>query len=169
LNNISGQGHRIPGAQRLFRVIFTCCWAGLIFYLSTGTFGGRFSGVVLSTILHLLRIHVTPPTFALLHHYFRKAAHLTEYCIFGLLIFASIQAREDLYWDPRTALWSVMLAGSYSLTDEFHQIFVPGRGPSLVDCGIDTTAALLGMLLIWSVSKVRQMSRERRQATVSAG
>lgn len=147
---------------------FTCCWAGFIFYLSTGTFGGKFSGIVLSAILHILQIHVTQPTFALLHHLFRKAAHLTEYCIFGLLIFASIQGRDDLYWEPRTALWSVLLAGSYSLTDEFHQVFVPGRGPSLVDCGIDTSAAIIGMLLIWFVSKARKMSRERRRTPASA-
>ena len=148
-------------------MIFTCFWAGLIFYLSTGTFGGKLSGAVLSTILHILHVHVTPPTFALLHHLLRKAAHLTEYCIFGLLIFASIQGRDDLYWDLRTAMWAVILAGGYSLTDEFHQIFVPGRGPALTDCGIDTTAAIIGMMLIWCVSKVRQMSRERRQAAVS--
>jgi VanZ family protein len=167
LNNHLNQGRPIPKPQRVFRVIFTCCWAGLIFYLSSGTFGGRFSGLVLSTILHVLHLHVTPPSFELLHHLFRKSAHLTEYCIFGLLIFATIQGRDDLYWDPRIALWSVLLAGSYSLTDEFHQIFVPGRGPSLRDCGLDTAAAVLGMLLIWGATRIREKSRQTAEAATT--
>jgi VanZ family protein len=41
------------------------------------------------------------------------------------------------------------VAGAYSLTDEFHQTFVPGRGPSLIDCGIDTTGAALGALVFY--------------------
>jgi VanZ family protein len=43
----------------------------------------------------------------------------------------------------------VLLAGLYSLTDEFHQRFVPGRGPSIVDCGFDTIGAMLGMLIVY--------------------
>ncbi len=41
------------------------------------------------------------------------------------------------------------IAAGYSLTDELHQWFVPGRGASLLDCGIDTSGAGIGMLVIY--------------------
>jgi len=41
-----------------------------------------------------------------------------------------------------TALFSF----GYALTDEFHQMFVDGRGASFTDCLIDTGGALLGIL-----------------------
>ena len=36
------------------------------------------------------------------------------------------------------------------MTDEIHQIFVPGRGPSVTDVAIDTVGALLGVLSVWA-------------------
>jgi VanZ family protein len=155
LNNSTLPAPTFSKNQRILLALFTLGWAGLIFYLSTGTFGGRFSGIVLSFILHCLHIHVPAVQFEEWNFLFRKCAHLTEYCIFGLLIFATVSGREDFRWNRRAALWAVLIAGAYSLTDEFHQIFVPGRGPALHDSALDTTAAALGMLLVWLLNRWR--------------
>ena len=124
-------------------------WAGLIFDLSTGTFGGSFTGWLLSQILRILHVSVSSATFATLHHLFRKSAHLTEYAIFAMLMYGSRRDEHPFDWRPRRALGCLAIAAAYSLTDEFHQIFVPGRGPSIVDCGIDTVGAGLGLLLFY--------------------
>jgi len=34
----------------------------------------------------------------------------------------------------------------YAITDEIHQSFVPGRGPRVLDVGIDALGTLLGLL-----------------------
>ena len=47
------------------------------------------------------------------------------------------------------AFAALIVAGLYSLGDEYHQSFVPGRGASLVDCGIDTAGALIGLVLLY--------------------
>jgi VanZ family protein len=47
-------------------------------------------------------------------------------------------------------LGALVVAGLFSLADEYHQSFVPGRTASLVDSGIDTTGALLGMVLLYA-------------------
>ena len=127
----------------------TLAWAGLIFYLSTGAFGGSFTEALLRLILGLLRVTVSPATFDLLHLLMRKSAHLTEYGIFALLIYVSLLNEKELAWRPRKALIAVLIAGGYSLTDEFHQRFVPGREPSLKDCGIDTIGAIFAMTLAY--------------------
>jgi len=123
-------------------------WAGLIFYLSTGGFGSSFSEWLLTQTLAVLHVTVAPATFEVLHVLMRKSAHMTEYAILGMLLYGS---RNDhpFEWRPRRALACVAIAAAYSLTDEFHQSFVPGRTASLSDCGIDTIGATLGILVYY--------------------
>jgi VanZ family protein len=131
----------------------TIAWAAQIYNFSTATFGGVFTAWLLSQILHLLRVTVSLPTFQILHHLMRKSAHITEYAIFSMLLYYSLGGRRGRDWRWRRALWAVLVAGVYSLTDEFHQLFVPGRGAAISDCGIDTLGALLGILIIFIVSR----------------
>ena len=124
-------------------------WAALIFYFSTATFGGAFTSLLLRQILEFLHVRVSPGAFATFHFLVRKLAHLTVYAIFAMLLYGSSEDEHPFDWRPWRALGCVLLAGAYSLTDEFHQRFVPGRGPSLADCGIDTSGAALGMLVFY--------------------
>jgi VanZ family protein len=127
-------------------------WAAQIFDFSTATFGGVFTAWLLSQILHFLHQTVSLPTFRLLHHLMRKSAHLTVYGIFSMLLYYSLGGSRAPVWKWKTALGALLIAGGYSLTDEFHQLFVPGRGPSLFDCGIDTVGAFLGVLIVYATS-----------------
>ncbi len=80
--------------------------------------------------------------------YLRKLAHVTEYLILYLLVYRLLSQ----YFSPRRSLWLALIWCSiYAATDEFHQSFVPGRGASLWDVGIDTAGASLGliMVLVW--------------------
>jgi VanZ family protein len=79
----------------------------------------------------------------------RRSAHLTEYGIFAIFIYHSLAGEKRPKWSFRRAVASVVIAGLYSLTDEFHQSFVPNRSASLRDCGLDTVGAMLGTLVIY--------------------
>lgn len=146
---------------RALRWAVTICWAGLIFYFSTRTFTASFTGVVLARLLASLHIYLSPAHFATLHYLIRKSAHFTEYAILSLLLSAGISGAKEFEWDLRTAVLSVVIAGLYSLSDEFHQMFVPGRGPSIRDCGLDTTGAVAAMVLLFLITGLgRKRSRE---------
>ncbi|MHB8655398.1 MAG: VanZ family protein [Terriglobia bacterium] len=150
---------KIPAESRLqfwVRWSMTIGWAALIYHLSTITFTGSFTAMLLARILRLVHLAVSQSTFDTLHFLFRKLAHLTEYAIFGLFLYHGFLNSNRTEWRIRTAAISVLVAGIYSLTDEFHQIFVPGRTPSIIDCGIDTTGAALGMLLIYLYTRFFQ-------------
>jgi VanZ family protein len=134
----------------------TAAWAGLIFYLSTQNFGVGFTEWLLREILHLIHIRVSAETFDTLHHLVRKSAHVTEYAIFSTLIYHSLSADGSFRWRWRVGLESLFLAGGYSLTDEFHQFFVPGRTASLVDSSIDTAGATLALALIYMAHRLRR-------------
>jgi VanZ family protein len=149
LNDPPSNASRYVGIRAVVWKTTAVAWAGLIFYLSTGTFGGSFTSSLLSQILHVLHLSVSHPTFETLHHLVRKSAHLTEYAIFAILLYGSRRDERPFDWLPRRALGCLAIAAAYSLTDEFHQMFVPGRGPSIVDCGIDTVGAGLGLFLFY--------------------
>jgi len=42
----------------------------------------------------------------------------------------------------------------FAVSDEFHQQFVPGRGPQVRDVFIDSSGAALGLLLCLAVQKL---------------
>lgn len=142
----------------------TLGWAGLIFYSSTSTFGGTLTALLLQQVLNWAHISLAPGTFAFLHFLLRKLAHLTEYAMFALLLYGSLSGGKEFAWRPPVALRCIALAVTYSLTDELHQAFVPGRGASLADCGIDTAGAVLAMLLLYAGHRIVQIRASRRAA-----
>jgi VanZ family protein len=131
--------------------ILTLAWAALIFYLSTQSFAPEFSQGFLASTLHFLHLRVSPRTFDFLHALLRKSAHLTEYAIFALLLYCPPGEKSQMLWRPRRALTCILVAATYSLTDEFHQLYVPGRHASLLDCGLDTIGASLAMLVPYTL------------------
>jgi len=135
-------------SQLILWRIAALVWAALIFYLSTATFGEGASQSLLTRAVAFLHLTLSPAAFDIVHEVSRKLAHLAEYGIFGLLLYQSLPASGGLSGKRQRALWSVLAAAAYSLTDEFHQLFVPGRHASIVDCAIDSTGAAVAMLLV---------------------
>ena len=138
--------------------VVTVAWAGLIFFLSTRTFSPDFSQGLLGWALASLHIQVSLGTFNHLHMLLRKSAHLTEYAIFALLLYGFPHGRHPGVWQARRAVMCIAIAAAYSLTDEFHQLFVPGRHGSLSDCGIDTIGATLAMLVPYTLRNISFLS-----------
>ena len=134
----------------------TLVWAGVIFYLSTDTFGSSFSAWLLANILRLLHLHVSSDTFHILHILMRKCAHLTEYAMFSLFLYHAVEGAQPHEWRLRRACLAVLAAALYSLTDEYHQSFEATRTSSILDCGIDTVGATLGMLVLYGHSRLLQ-------------
>ena len=78
----------------------------------------------------------------------RKAGHFSEYAIFALLAARAFRnsAREMVsqHW-----FWvSLLFVVAYSLSDEFHQSFVPSRTASIYDCMIDSLGGLTVLVLL---------------------
>lgn len=128
-------------------LILTVAWALMIFNASSAPYSSQSSARLISVVLSWLSVSVLPQSLNLLNTLFRKSAHLTEYAVLAVCIYNSVEAANDRSWSRNAAFWALLASGTYSLTDEFHQLFVPGRHASLFDCAIDTSGALLGLLL----------------------
>lgn len=73
----------------------------------------------------------------------RKVAHFTIYMSLGISLTLSREKKN-----VRTFAEVVAFVFLYACSDEFHQSFVPGRGPSFKDVIIDTCGGVTGALLV---------------------
>ena len=128
-------------------MLLAVTWAGIIFQFSRAPYSAASSARFIAIVFDRLSIRILPHSADLLNTLLRKSAHLTEYALLAVCIYNSVKPADDRSWSRNAAFWALLASGSYSLTDEFHQLFVPGRHASLFDCAIDTSGALLGLLL----------------------
>lgn len=122
--------------------LLCAAWMGVIFVMSAmpGDVSGEQSGRVVRLLLSALHFvfggesPLPPQTLSLL---VRKAAHMAEYAILFLLYRRALALSGARY--PGVA--ALVMSACYAVTDEWHQSFVDGRGPSAVDVLIDTLGA----------------------------
>lgn len=121
-------------------------WMGLIFFMShqQGGGSGRLSRMILEWFASFgldLRVLFGENAFWVI----RKMAHFTEYFILFLLV--NLALRQ--YWEWKKRRWRVLLVCFlYAASDEFHQLFIPGRVGDVLDVTIDTLGASTAMLLL---------------------
>ena len=76
----------------------------------------------------------------------RKCAHASEYAVLGVLMLGTAYSfAEDQGKKNRLLCWCAGTA--YAATDEFHQLFVPGRSCQFRDVCIDSAGILTGIVL----------------------
>ncbi len=71
----------------------------------------------------------------------RKTAHFSEYALLGSLWYLYLYRRR------RGMLFAFLASAGYAVTDEIHQMFVPGRSCELRDMLIDSSGACCGILV----------------------
>lgn len=135
-------------------------WMGVIFVMSAmpGDVSGDQSGMLVSIVLSIVSFFFGEKAAAgisidLTHLLIRKAAHMTEYAILFFLYHRALR-RENA---KRPGLYALLLCALYASTDEFHQGFVAGRGPSAQDVGIDT----LGAGIAWFFESIYKKIKKR--------
>ena len=72
----------------------------------------------------------------------RKLAHASEYTVLGILSVAVVPKRR------RLLCTAFPLGVLYAASDEFHQLFVPGRAGRVSDVLIDSSGVLLGIAIV---------------------
>lgn len=133
-------------------------WAAIIFILSTDAFSLEHTSRFISPILHWLFPSASPERIYLLHHLIRKAAHFVEYFVFFVFIYRGIRrSRGRWHWSWALGAW--LIAAAYSVLDEFHQVFVPSRGPSVWDSLLDSAGALIALLTLFILYRRFQRTR----------
>jgi VanZ family protein len=62
---------------------------------------------------------------------------------------------------------AILFAALYAASDEFHQSFVPSRGPAVGDVLLDTEGATAAQLAMWLVLRRENRWRDEFETPVS--
>lgn len=151
--------------SRLIRYGPMVGWAALIFIGSGDVLSGSHTSFLLRP-LHWLFPGASQETLALVHVLIRKAGHLTEYAILAILAAHAFRTSSRAFLRTRWFWLSLIVVIAYSLSDEFHQLFVPTRGASIHDSLIDMAGGFIGLVLVWLWQR-RVRKNENLRATMS--
>lgn len=98
-----------------------------------------------------------------LEFYIRKAGHMTEYAILAVSIMTACIVTYQICKKQMFFTWLFCVA--YASSDEIHQLFVPGRSGRFMDVCIDSTGALIGIVLFYVFMRlIRRRKMKKAQA-----
>lgn len=143
-------------------VLWLCCtllWCVVIFCFSAqdATASTAVSDGVLHKIAEICTawipadaVEIDSENHASMAFLIRKIAHFTLYFILGIFSAATMFSFTAKHHRSLSAGWFTAWSFCifYASTDEFHQLFVPGRTGRFLDIGIDSLGALLSSLLL---------------------
>jgi VanZ family protein len=115
--------------------------------MSTETFSTQNTFSLIETVLRFLVHEISSKEIGLIHAFIRKAGHVIEYFILGLLLFRAFRGGSIASWNWRWSFFAVIVVVLWAASDEFHQSFVPTRTASVVDVGIDTAGGILAQFV----------------------
>lgn len=88
----------------------------------------------------------------------RKSAHFITYFFMGL--FCMLAVNTYGLKAKIKALYASLICIGFSITDETHQIFVPGRSGEIRDILIDSVGILLAVAIVFIFIRERKMKDE---------
>jgi VanZ family protein len=157
-------------------------WLSIIVYESFGL-SSAVTGTWLGKLLQILHIHLSAQAFAKLHHFLRKAGHLTGYGLLCVLLFRSwFHTMDDpagtkplIRWSRGTRRFRAMCLRSAALAlgmtlltaalDEWHQTFDPSRTGTPWDVLLDVTGGICFLLIAlfalrrWRAEPVEELEK----------
>jgi VanZ like family len=82
---------------------------------------------------------------------FSTIYHFGIFFMFTFFLLISIKGKNKL--DKKYLLVVILISIFYAITDEFHQLFVPGRFSSLTDILVDSIGSLSSLILFFFIDK----------------
>ncbi|SDN57173.1 VanZ family protein [Bacillus sp. OK048] len=153
-------------SNRKFKVIFTwllvVIWMMLINRLSAqpASQSKELSSAVTETIVKTVEKVVPEFDFRLdtFNHLVRKNAHFFIYLVLAILIMNALSKSGG--WRLRNFTLALGICILYAISDEIHQLVVPGRGGQVKDVFIDSLGSLFGIVIYLIVVRKKQRSQE---------
>ena len=120
----------------------------------TPTFGRRVSTWGPAVVYLFLIYYISSqPQVGWATPYPDKLLHVSEYLVLAVLLARALNngIRRPVAAPRLLLTWSLCVA--YAVTDEIHQMFVPGRSPDVRDAVADACGAALGLLMLQAAQK----------------
>jgi len=148
-------------------MIFIFCMSA-----KNATQSGEISGNVIKKVAPIIKkdFHQLDPAgqksfIESLQDIVRSFAHFFEFTLLGIT--GCCAFRFTLNCRKRGAFWAVVMGWGYALTDEIHQIFVPGRTFQFKDIIVDWLGVLLGAALAFAVFLIiKNIAKKKNNKTL---
>lgn len=146
LNGGARNGQRPRLWHRLWRYGPLLIWLALIFIGSSSILSASNTSFIVRSVAWLFP-QTSVETLGFLHFVVRKAGHFSVYAVLAVLAARAFTTSSRDFLRNRWFWISLILVVAYSLSDEFHQSFVPSRTGSLYDSAIDSLGGLAALLI----------------------
>ncbi|MGI6424217.1 MAG: VanZ family protein [Tepidanaerobacteraceae bacterium] len=157
------------GNKTIIAWIAVLLWMGVIFYFShqPALESTELSSKVTKIIINTLeKINPNAEIDVKVFSYIvRKAAHFSLYFVLGFLVINGLW-KSGIYGSKGIYL-GVFISLLYAISDEVHQLYVPGRGGQVQDVILDTVGSVVGILLYVNVFKERLRNNRVRYLDLS--
>ena len=131
-------------------------WIGAIFIGSTSVMSTAHTSRYIIPCLLWVKPDMSPAEIWAIIVVIRKCGHVVEYAVLALLLWRALRSLPILR--PKTLMMfgAVLVAcAMFAASDEFHQVFVKSRTPSVRDVFLDVTGAVFGLLIGLSFTRRR--------------
>ena len=142
--------------RRKIFLVLSILWMCVIFYMSNqpAAISSAHSGGVINMISNM-------PVVGTLMKYLmsinigefvvRKGAHMFSYCLLAMLLFMSVYEKDI----KKAIIIAFLGTFLYACSDEFHQLFIPGRSGEFRDVMIDSLGGIIGLILIGFIARYK--------------
>ena len=152
---------------RIISIIFVLAWMVTVFMLShqVAEESSKTSSNFITVIIKLFNKDIEQEQLETIilkvETIIRKLAHFVLYTLGGMLITTMfINFKEYI---TKTKIASFLLGATYAITDEIHQLFIPGRSGEIRDVLIDSTGVLLGVFIIYLLMCIKGKLRSGKK------
>jgi VanZ family protein len=124
-------------------------WLGVIFVNSSSSMSAEHTSRHIVPVLLWLKPGMSSQAIWIILVFVRKSAHVIEYTVLALLLWRALRSVSLLRTETVMVFGAALLGSAlFAASDEFHQIFVQSRTPSVHDVFLDVAGALLGLLIV---------------------
>ncbi len=138
--------------KKIVSIILLLLWASLIFYLSDQP---RVVSNKMSSDIIKHTLFVNDVVLKIIHNPLREAMHAFEYFIFGLLLINVLKQFNI----KRIITFTIIIAIIFMVSDEIHQIYVPGRAFEILDLFLDFVGIIIACLLHFNYLSCMQSNK----------
>ncbi|MCD4807894.1 MAG: VanZ family protein [Methanococcoides sp.] len=138
-------------------VAFSLLYAAIIFYLSAQSSIDLPSSSPIpfyDQLLDLVKNSKIPYVSDIAYysaHNFDKVAHMILYFGFGILLHITFRHSDNLTLRKYAPVIAIFIGVAYGISDEIHQMYVPGRTSSFDDLVADSIGITLAQIVFWLV------------------
>ncbi len=136
-------------------------WMGLMFVFSTDFGSMHNTRSFFDPLIQFLVPGISKEGLQTIQLVIRKSAHVFEYAMLSALWCFALEAGEERGRRASPVFLALLISVVYAGLDELHQAFVDSRTGSVLDVGIDSIGAALGLLFFKGVKACQRSSEAK--------